>query len=60
MQLMEIADYFGVREQITRLETKDWDIVEETVKKVIKSSRAGTAMNAPPLDANGMVDGSSA
>ena len=47
---MEIADFFGAKDSLTRLETSDWDAVEEQVKKIIKSSRAGTAMNPAPLD----------
>ncbi|KAI9730830.1 MAG: RNA helicase required for poly(A+) mRNA export [Cirrosporium novae-zelandiae] len=39
MALKKIAEYFSV--QITRLETDDWDNVEDTIKEVIKSSRAG-------------------
>ena len=41
-QLNEIQQYFGV--QMTRVDTKDWDEVEATVKRVIKSSRAGENM----------------
>ncbi len=60
--LMEIAEYFGVKSQIQRLDTKNWDEVEETVKKVIKSSRAGKGMSAKPMepepiDPNAMMDG---
>lgn len=40
--LTKITDYFGV--EITQVPTDDWDAVEETIKKVIKSSRAGTNM----------------
>ena len=36
--LMSIQDYFQVEMQ--RIDTSDWDLVEETVKKVIKSTRA--------------------
>ena len=36
--LMVIQNYFQVEMQ--RIDTSDWDLVEETVKKVIKSSRA--------------------
>lgn len=38
-KLMEIAKYFGT--EIQRLDTSDWDDLEETVTKIIKSSRAG-------------------
>ena len=38
--LMEIRDYFNV--EITGVQTNDWDKVEEAIKKVIKSSRAGS------------------
>jgi len=40
--LTKITDYFGV--ELTRVLTDDWDAVEEIIKKVIKSSRAGTNM----------------
>lgn len=38
--LHSIANYFDVAP--TQLPNKDWDTVEDIVKKVIKSSRAGT------------------
>lgn len=38
--ITQIQDYFGVK--MTSLPNNDWDAVEETIKKVIKSSRAGT------------------
>lgn len=41
-QLVEIQDYFGV--EMIRVDTGDWDEVEKTVKRVIKSSRAGENM----------------
>ena len=41
-QLSEIQRYFGV--EMTRVDTQDWDEVEATVKRVIKSSRAGENM----------------
>ncbi|KAI9819716.1 MAG: RNA helicase required for poly(A+) mRNA export [Thelocarpon impressellum] len=41
-QLNEIQAYFGV--QMTPVKTDDWDEVEETVKSVLKSSRAGENM----------------
>ncbi|MCJ1376237.1 RNA helicase required for poly(A+) mRNA export [Loxospora ochrophaea] len=49
--LMQIQEYFGI--EMTRVDTADWDMVEETVKRVIKSSRA-----APDYQP-GMVDSSS-
>ena len=48
---MQIQEYFGI--EMTRVDTADWDMVEETVKRVIKSSRA-----APDYQP-GMVDSSS-
>lgn len=39
-KVMEISDYFGV--DMTSLPDYDWDEVEETIKKVIRSSRAGS------------------
>jgi ATP-dependent RNA helicase DDX19/DBP5 len=42
-EMMEkIMEYFGVA--ATKVPTDDWDAVEEIIKKVIKSSRAGTNM----------------
>ncbi|MCJ1272333.1 RNA helicase required for poly(A+) mRNA export [Puttea exsequens] len=38
--IQQIQDYFAV--QMTALPHDDWDRVEEIIKKVIKSSRAGT------------------
>ena len=35
----EISEYFDV--QMTSLPYDDWDSIEEIVKKVVKSSRAG-------------------
>lgn len=37
-QLMEISKYFNVT--MLKIETDDWDLVEETIKKVIKSPAA--------------------
>ena len=42
--LKEIQDYFKC--EMTRVDTSDWDQVEETVKRVIKSSRAGTNLRS--------------
>lgn len=39
-KLMDIQKYFNC--EITRLDTKDWDELEEQITKIIKSSRAGT------------------
>ena len=44
---MEIAQFFGVKDELTRLQTDDWDEVEKKVKKIIKSSRAGATAAAP-------------
>lgn len=41
-QLKSISDYFDC--QLTQLPNNDWDEVETIVKRVIKSSRAGTNM----------------
>lgn len=38
--LMEIKKYFQT--EMTKVSTDDWDELEETVTKIIKSSRAGT------------------
>lgn len=38
-KLMEIQKYYQA--EITRVDTTDWDELEETVTKIIKSSRAG-------------------
>lgn len=40
--LNKITEYFGVVP--TKVPTDDWDVVEEMVKKVIRSSRAGSNM----------------
>ncbi|SLM39165.1 atp-dependent rna helicase dbp5 [Lasallia pustulata] len=42
--LKQIQDYFKC--EMTRVDTSDWDQVEETVKRVIKSSRAGTNLRS--------------
>jgi ATP-dependent RNA helicase DDX19/DBP5 len=52
-QLNEISRYFGC--VIEPLPTNDWDKVEEIVKKVIKSGRAGKSTKEMQGDA--MVDG---
>jgi hypothetical protein len=36
--LKDIADHFGVA--MTRVETNDWDNVEETLTKILKSKAA--------------------
>jgi ATP-dependent RNA helicase DDX19/DBP5 len=38
--LMDIQKYFGA--EITKVATDDWDDLEDTVTKIIKSSRAGS------------------
>ncbi len=38
--IRQIEDYFSV--PMTALPYNDWDQVEDTIKKVIKSSRAGS------------------
>ena len=35
---MDISKYFNIT--MLKVETKDWDLVEETIKKVIKSPAA--------------------
>jgi len=40
--LMDIQKYFGA--EMTKVATDDWDELEETVTKIIKSSRAGANM----------------
>lgn len=42
--LKAIQEYFQC--EMTRVDTSDWDQVEETVKRVIKSSRAGTNLRS--------------
>ena len=50
----EISEYFAV--QMTSLPYDDWDSIEEIVKKVVKSSRAGAnftkAAAGQPNDVN--------
>ena len=41
---MEIQRFFNI--EMLRLTTDDWDQVEETIKKVIKSSRANPNFQA--------------
>lgn len=43
-KLHSIEEYFNI--EMVRLDTQDWDAVEETVKRVIKSSRAGSNMQS--------------
>ena len=47
--LKYIQDYYQI--EMIRIDTSDWDLVEETVKKVIKSSRANPNYQ-PKLDAS--------
>ena len=42
--IKQISDFFGV--EMTPLPHDDWDTVEEIIKKVIKSSRAGSNFQA--------------
>ncbi|MCJ1339253.1 RNA helicase required for poly(A+) mRNA export [Bachmanniomyces sp. S44760] len=46
--LSEIQGHFGI--EMTRVDTSDWDLVEETVKRVIKSSRAAPDYKPPTGD----------
>lgn len=50
-KLMDIQKYFKC--EIQRLDTSDWDELEEQVTKIIKSSRAGTNLqgSAQPIRA---------
>lgn len=56
--LNEISAYFGV--EMTSLPYNDWDQVEDIIKRVIKSSRAGSnfqTTNAMPSGpSNGTTD----
>ena len=51
--IRQISQYFGV--EMTGLPYDDWDEVEEIIKKVIKSSRAGKDFRAAP-NAGGDID----
>lgn len=51
--ISQISDYFAV--EMTALPYNDWDTVEEVIKKVIKSSRAGKDFRAAP-NSGGDVD----
>lgn len=51
----EISDYFNV--QMEPLPYDDWDQVEEIIKKVVKSSRAGSNFQATNAIANGPASG---
>ncbi|KAF2462163.1 P-loop containing nucleoside triphosphate hydrolase protein [Lineolata rhizophorae] len=42
-KLMDITKYFNVAEQLVRLDTNDWDMVENALKLVLKNPRAGVA-----------------
>lgn len=48
--IKEISDYFGV--DMTSLPHDDWDKVEDIIKKVIKSSRAGSNFQATSSSTN--------
>ena len=45
---MEISNYFGIT--MLRVETEDWDKVEETIKKVIKSPAANPDYKPQTID----------
>lgn len=49
--IKEISDYFGV--DMTSLPHDDWDKVEDIIKKVIKSSRAGSNFQATSIPTSG-------
>ena len=42
--LMDIQQYFKI--EMSRVSTEDWDELEETVSKLIKSSRSGANFNS--------------
>jgi ATP-dependent RNA helicase DDX19/DBP5 len=42
--LQEIKNYFQT--EIMRVDSRDWDEVENVVKSIIRSSRAGSNFNA--------------
>ena len=48
--LNQISRYFGV--EMTALPHDDWDTVEEIIKRVIKSSRAGANFKTANEDVN--------
>ena len=52
--IKEISDYFGV--DMTSLPHDDWDKVEDIIKKVIKSSRAGSNFQATSNSASATND----
>lgn len=43
--LMDISRFYGI--QMLKVETDDWDLVEETIKKVIKSPAADPNYKPP-------------
>lgn len=53
--IQEIADYFGI--ELTSLPYDDWDKVEEIIKNVIKSSRAGSNFQTTNALASGPANG---
>ncbi len=53
--IQEISDYFGV--EMISLPHEDWDRVEEIIKKVIKSSRAGSNFQTSNALASGPANG---
>ncbi len=46
--IREIEEYFEVK--MTSLPSDDWDKVEDVIKKVIKSSRAGKDFRPEAID----------
>lgn len=44
LALSKIAEFYGI--DLVKLNQDDWDETEETVKRIIKSSRAGTNLKA--------------
>ena len=54
--MMDISNYFGV--DMTGLPYEDWDRVEEIIKHVIKSSRAGPGFQTTNAIASGHANGS--
>lgn len=52
MMIREIQEYFDV--EMTSLPSDDWDKVEDIIKRVIKSSRAGKDFRPATNDAAGI------
>lgn len=53
--IKEISDYFGV--EMESLPHGDWDQVEEIIKRVIKSSRAGSNFQTTNAVASSSANG---